>query len=68
MLLKRINRVKGSLAGTRYPNYLNAQREATDHSGNRWDYFVEPLLNLGRVPTDDLDFVNTQYPYTDDDR
>ena len=59
------NRVKGSLAGTRYPDYLAAQRQSEDHSGNRWDYFTEPLLNLARVPTDDLDFVNTEYPHTE---
>lgn len=64
MAIDRVARVKGSLAGTRYPNYRDAQREAEDNSGNRWDYFAEPLLS-GHVPVDDLDFVSTEYPHTE---
>jgi hypothetical protein len=56
---------RGHSAGDRFPDYNDAQRAARDKSGNRWDYFTEPFLNRDRVPVDDLDFINTEYPHTE---
>lgn len=56
---------RNHVVGDRFPDYNDAQREARDHSGARWDYFTEPFLNFERVPTDDLDFVSTEYPHTE---
>ena len=63
--MEKSSRVKGSLAGTRYPSYREAQRESRDRRGGRWDYFSEPFLNADNVPVDDLEFINTQYPHTE---
>lgn len=65
MPIKHYNYWRGHSPGDRFPDYVEAQREATDRSGNRWDYFAEPYLNLDKVPSDDWDFVNTEYPHTE---
>lgn len=57
--------VRGHKAGQRFPSYLDAQREAADNRGGRWDYFIEPMLNTKRVPVDDLEFIGMEYPHTE---